>query len=473
MDNKMVKLGILVGIAAAIWFSPVPTGLSPIAWHSFAIYFAAILGLVLKPFPTPVVILAAVAAVALFTGEAKGALSGYSSTTTWLVFAAFSLSIGFVETGLGRRIAYLLINRLGSTMLGLGYVTALLDLFISPVTPSNTARSGGIVTPIMVSTAVAVGSEPGETAKKGGSFLLVNTYMVTKVTSFMFLTAMGPNLLATDYMANILHVKIDWMMWFNGLFVPGLLLLFLVPAFVYALTRPSVKKLDNKKIASEGLRDLGPMTVREKKLLVLFIMALVGWMAPSLAQIAGFKLKIDATAVAITVMACSFMFGVISWGDMLKAKGGWNTLIWFGGIIGLSSVLTKAKFFIWLAAYMQANMSFGSNPTIALWIIVFVSVAVRYLFASGSAYVAAMLPVFLTVGLASGANPVALAFALSASNSYGGSLTHYGGAAAPIIFGAGYNTTSQWWIVGGLFALLCYFFMMTVGFAWWKVCGFI
>ena len=73
---------------------------------------------------------------------------------------------GVVKTGLGRRIAYLLIKSLGHTTLRLGYVTALLDLIISPVTPSNTARCGGIVFPIMNSVAKALGSEPGESAKK-------------------------------------------------------------------------------------------------------------------------------------------------------------------------------------------------------------------------------------------------------------------------------------------------------------------
>lgn len=471
--DKYIKLGILVAIAVIIWFIPPPEGLSATAWHAFAIYLAAIVGLVIKPFPAPVILLAAVGATSLFVGDVKGALSGYSSATTWLVFAAFALSTAFVSTGLGRRIAYILIGKLGGTTLGLGYVTAFLDLSIAPVTPSNTARSGGIVFPIMNSVAKALGSEPGDTAKRAGSFLMVNTYMVTKVTSFMFLTAMAPNGLAADYMVNILGIPpIDWMFWFKGLFVPGLILLLIIPFIVYLMTRPDLKKVDNKKISEEGLKELGPMSIREKILVVLFILALLGWMMPSvLNMILGTNIKINATAVAVCVMAATFLTGVLTWPDMLQNKGGWNTLIWFGGIIGLSSVLTKADFFKWLATWMQTNINFGDNAMVALWLIVFASIAVRYLFASGSAYVAAMLPVFLTVGLTAGAPPVALALALCASNSYGGAMTHYGGAAAPIIFGAGYNSIKQWWIVGGIFALVCYVYMMTIGVAWWKMIG--
>lgn len=132
--------------------------------------------------------------------------------------------------------------------------------------------------------------------------------------------------------------------------------------------------------------------------------------------------------------------------DVLKNKGGWNTLIWYGGIIGMSGVLTKAKFFEWLATVMNENLSFGDNAMMALFVIMFISVAIRYLFASGGAYVAAMVPVFATVGMVAGAPPMLLALGLLFSNSYGGSLTHYGGAAAPIVFGAGYNDTRS----GGL-----------------------
>lgn len=476
--DKIIKLLILLLIPAIMFMIPAPEGLDPKAWKMFAIYAAAIVGLVLKPFVEPVILLTAVAVTAVIFNDPRGAISGYASTTTWLVFAAFSLSTAFVNTGLGKRIAFYLIRYLGSTTLGLGYVTAFLDLSVAPATPSNTARAGGIVFPIMNSVAVALGSEPGQTARKVGSYLMINTYMVTKVTSFMFLTAMAPNGLAGEYMHSILGIELNWMLWFKALFVPGLLILLITPAIIYMIYPPELKKVDNKKIASDGLLELGPISVREKTLIILFFGALMGWMLPSvlveffgITEILGWKIALNATSVALFVMALTFVTGVLSWEDMLKSKGGWNTFIWFGGIIGLSSVLTKMKFFEWLANTMQKSIDFGDNAMIALWIVVFLSVAVRYLFASGTAYVAAMLPVFLSVGLAAGVNPMALALALCASNAYGGALTHYGGAAAPIIFGAGYNDTKSWWIIGGIFAIIVYLLMMTIGVQWWYFIG--
>ncbi|VEB94121.1 Sodium:sulfate symporter [Citrobacter koseri] len=168
MNKKSIwKLIIILAIPCIIGLIPAPAGLSELAWVLFGIYLAAIVGLVIKPFPEPVVLLIAVAASMVVVGNlSEGAfkttsvLSGYASGTTWLVFSAFTLSAAFVTTGLGKRIAYILIGKIGNTTLGLGYVTVFLDLVLSPATPSNTARAGGIVLPIINSVAVALGSEP-------------------------------------------------------------------------------------------------------------------------------------------------------------------------------------------------------------------------------------------------------------------------------------------------------------------------
>ena len=463
--DRLIKIAALILLPAVIMMIPPPKGLSPDAWKIFAIYVSAILGLVLKPFPEPVIMLGAIAASAVLLKNLSGILTaGYASSTTWLVFAAFSLSTAFVKTNLGRRIAYLLMNRLGHSTLGMGYVIAFLELIIAPATPSNTARAGGIVFPIANSVAVALGSEPGPTARKAGAYFMVALFMITKTSSYFFLTAMAPNALAAAMCADILKVSIDWGTWFLAASVPGLLLLLVVPWAVYVMYPPELKKIDGRSIARQGLEELGPMTSAEKYLCVIFVLALLGW-------IFGREYKVNEGAVAIAAMAVCLFTSVITWDDVLKSKGGWSTLIWFGGIIGLSGVLSKSGFFKWLATWMSGFIPAGLGGFTALIIVVFLSVAVRYLFASGSAYVAAMMPVFLTVGLATGAPPTALALALLFSNSYGGMVTHYGGAAGPILFGSGYPDVKSWWIVGGVLAVVSYAVHMTVGVMWWKMLG--
>ena len=503
--KKLIHYAILVAIIALTYIFPAPAGLSNIGWHLFGVYVATIVAILLKPFPLPVILLAGVSVSAIVIGispsekwiniagiselarwnllehtpqqwfetlqnqvvkialKEDAVLGGYKSGTTWLVFAAFAMSTAFVSTGLGKRIAYLLIRAFGSTTLRLGYVNACLDLLISPAMPSVTARAGGIIFPIMNSVAVSLGSDPEKSPRKAGHYLLLNTYMVVKTTGYLFLTAMAPNLLAMNLMEPILHIKLNWPQWAMAALVPGLICLFLTPLVIYILYPPELKTLDNKAIAKKGLEELGPITTREKTLIFLFIAAVVSW---ALGEHIGIK---EAATTAISVMSLLVILAVLNWDDLLKNKGAWNTLIWYGGILGLSGILKQAQFFEWLAYAMKTTLSFGEgNGTIAAIGILFISVAIRYLFASGGAYVAAMVPVFAAVGAAAGAPPLLLALGLLCSNCYGGALTHYGSGPAPIIYGAGYNDIRSWWIIGAVFAFGSLLIHVTVGFAWWQ-----
>ncbi|WP_302858553.1 DASS family sodium-coupled anion symporter [uncultured Veillonella sp.] len=466
MKDKLWRVAVMAAIVAIAWFGGTPEGLKPQVWQLFGIYLATIVGLVLKPFPVPITVLLGVATSSILLSNTKDVLAGYSNTALWLIFAAFALSVAFGKTGLGHRIAYHLVRLFGSTTLRLGYVTAFLDLILSPATPSNTARAAGIVYPINLSIAEAVGSYPGETAKKAGAYLLQNGYFATKVTSFLFATAMAPNYLALDFITKLTGVSLNWAQWAAAMFVPGFIMLMLIPLIGYMYERPSVKDIDNKKIAADGLAELGPMKASEKGLIVIALLAITGWILPT------FGIKIDATAVAIVAMIATFVCGIISWDDLLKTKAAWNTLIWFGGILGLSSALTKGKFFEWLAKYLEAHMNFGLDPFMMLILISIISVVVRYFFASGTAYISAMLPVFLIVGINAGIDPTLLAFIMIGTNAYGGSVTHYGAAPGPIIFSAGYNNVKDWWTVGLISAVVCLVLNYVIGIPWWKITGF-
>ena len=105
-------------------------------------------------------------------------------------------AMGYEKTGLGRRLGLGLVEKLGKRTLGLGYAIALSDLVLAPFTPSNTARSGGTIFPIIRNIPVLYGSTPEENPRKIGSYLMWTAIATTCVTSSMFVTSLAPNLLA-------------------------------------------------------------------------------------------------------------------------------------------------------------------------------------------------------------------------------------------------------------------------------------
>src|SRR5205807_9444484 len=205
-----------VGIAIALM--PNPHGLALNTWRYFALFAAVMVGIITEPIPAAALGLVGVVVAAVSgllhasTSQATlWALSGFANGTVWLIFAAYIFSLGYSKTGLGKRIALLLIRAMGKRTLGLGYAIALADLALSPFMPSNTARSGGTLFPILRNIPELYGSLPNsESARKMGAYLMYTALAVTCVTSSMFVTALAPNVLAADLALRTIHVTLSW-----------------------------------------------------------------------------------------------------------------------------------------------------------------------------------------------------------------------------------------------------------------------
>ena len=150
------QLALVVGVGLLIWALPRPATVDPRAWRLLAIFVATVVGIIAKPLPMGAMALVGMAtALATRTLTIGEALSGFSNATVWLVVTAFFIAAGFIKTGLGARIAYALVASFGGSTLGLGYSLVAADLILAPMIPSNTARAGGVIFPILQSLAAA------------------------------------------------------------------------------------------------------------------------------------------------------------------------------------------------------------------------------------------------------------------------------------------------------------------------------
>ena len=189
--GKWKSFLLVTVLGAVIWFIPVPAGLKPQAWHLLAIFVATIVGVILQPLPMGAMALIGVTVCALTkTLTVPEALSAFADATIWLIVCAFLFARSFIKTGLGSRIAYMLMSRIGDRTLKLGYVLCISDLILSPATPSNTARGGGVLFPLVRSLCSAFASEPGgPSARRIGSYLMVTQFQCNCITSAMLMTS--------------------------------------------------------------------------------------------------------------------------------------------------------------------------------------------------------------------------------------------------------------------------------------------
>ena len=178
---KPLPSAIAVGLALLIWFViPVPQGVTPNAWHLLALFIGTIAAIIGKAMPIGAISVVAIALVAITEVTKPGkpgpalsdALSGFNNQLIWLIVIAVMVALAISKTGLGTRIGYYFIKLIGKKTLGVAYGLVVSELVIAPVTPSNTARGGAIMHPIMRSIADSYGSSPEKgTQNKIGRYL--------------------------------------------------------------------------------------------------------------------------------------------------------------------------------------------------------------------------------------------------------------------------------------------------------------
>jgi len=264
-SGRLIRAIVPLAIGAAIAIAPVPDGLTPAAWRYFALFVTVIAAVITEPMPAAALGLAGVSIAAAFglvratpAASAQWALSGFGNTIVWLIFAAFMFTVGYAQTGLGRRVALHLVRALGHRTLGLGYAVALADLVFAPFTPSATARSAGTIYPVIRHIPELYGSRPDDgTSRLLGSYLLYTALAVSFVTSSMFITALAPNALVISIVEQTISVRISWVDWLRGFAPVGLTLLAVVPLVLYWIYPPGIRRAPDVRTTSSDRRTRG------------------------------------------------------------------------------------------------------------------------------------------------------------------------------------------------------------------------
>jgi len=482
---KPIPAAIAVSLTLLIWFIiPVPTGVDPHAWHLLALFVGTIAAIIGKAMPIGGVSILAIALVAL-TGVTNpesskaalsDALSGFSNDLIWLIGISIMISISLCKTGLGARIGYFLISLFGKKTLGIAYALAFAETILAPVTPSNTARGGGIIYPIMRSISESFGSSPTpELRKRIGRYLSLVNYNTNPITSAMFITATAPNPLIVSliYEGTDGDFNLTWGMWAVAAFVPALFALFIMPLVIYKICPPEIKETpDAPNFAKAQLKELGPFSLPEKITLGVFLLLLFLW-AGVPAMLFGDAFLVQPTTAAFVGLSILLLTGVLSWSDILKNHGAWDTIVWFAALVMMASFLGKLGLVSWLAQTVGTGINhLGVSWIVGTLLLLLVYVYSHYFFASTTAHITAMFAAFFAAGIALGAPPMLLALLLGASSSLMMSLTHYGTGTAPIIFGAGYTTLAEWWKVGFILSIVNLTIWITIGSLWWKFLGY-
>ena len=452
------RLAILV-VLGGIWFSPAPEGLSPRAWHLFAIFASAILSVVVGAFPILTASVLAVAAAVLSGTVSPGdAYSGFANPTILLIVVAFLVARAVVTCGLGQRLGYRAVSLFGRSTLGLSYSIFVVDGLIAPAFPSNTARSG-VLFPLALSVAEAAGAKPGvENRQRLGKFLMFSGIASLTLSSALWLTAMAANPLGAE-VARGFGIEIGFSSWLISASVPTLVGMLLLPLLLYKLLRPEVTATPQAPAeARRALAALGPLTRNERIVAATFVGMVALWGTAA-------TLKIDSTAVAFLGLGVLLASGVLTLADISKEGDVLATLLWFAALFTLSDQLNRLGFMEFIGGRLVARLG-GLPPLAAGVLLVVVYVLIHYLFVSQTAHLLALFGVFLGVGVKLGVPAAPLAFQLLFATNFFAAITPQGSSANLLFAGSGYLSQGDLYRLGGITTAFSLVLYLVIGTPW-------
>ena len=448
---------LLVGLV--IWFIPTPSGLETQAWHLFAIFITAIFAVIINAMPIFTSSIIALAAVVLTgTLTTKQAYSGFSEGFILLIIVAFLIARGVIKSGLGKRIAFLIIRKFGTSSLKLGYSIVAADMFISPAFPSNTARSG-VLYPIVNALAADSGSKVADgTRKKIGSFLMMTSMAGLTLSSTLWLTAMAANP-AGAKMAKDVGIDISYGSWALVASVPVLVLYFLVPWVIYKIYPPELKETpEAPKIAQEALDKMGPVHKNEWIMGATFIGMVFLWVMSG-------TWGLDKTAVAFLGLGILMLTNIFTLDDLRGEGNALGTLVWFAILYSMSKYLNELGFMGWVGEHISTSVAGFSWPVVYVTLIVGY-VLIHYFFVSQTAQMLALFSVFLGVAIKAGVPTEMMAYMLLFATNFNAIITPQGSSANVIYTGSGYIEAGEVYKVGGIVTLVNTVVFLTIGTAW-------
>jgi anion transporter len=402
------KYGLLIGLVAlvALLLLPSPAGL-PVAGQrmlSILVFSVIIWMTEAVSYPVSAAVIMTLMAFLLGTapdvtdpskllGTSKGlttALGGFSNTALALVAAALFLSAAMTKTGLDRRIALIVLSKMGARTNRVLIGVILVGLVLSFFVPSTTARVACMV-PIVMGIITAFGVS--RTSRFAG-VLMIATAQADSIWNVAIKTAAAQNMIAIGFIEKQLNHTVTWLEWFTAAFPFGVLMSIALYWVLMKLMPPEIEEVEGgDETIRREMAALGPMTFAEKKLLVLSMALLSFWSTEGVLH--SFDTS-STTLVAITVMLLPGI-GVMDWKETVH-KIPWGTVLLFGVGISLGSAILSTKAASWLAGVIVTTTGLQTAPALLiLAILAAVLISIHLGFASATALAAAMIPLVISM----------------------------------------------------------------------------
>ncbi|MEI2740253.1 MAG: SLC13 family permease [Chitinophagaceae bacterium] len=436
MSKQQIKfISLFAGLAIALFFYFVnPFGVNEKASIVLSIAALMISWWVTEALPMPVVALLPLVLFPLFgVAELKTVAVSYGDQNIFLFMGGFMLGLAIEKWNLHRRIALGIVKITGTSgnriVLGFILSTGFISMWIS-----NTATTM-MMFPIALSV-VHVMKDSSDSAGNFKNFSLAMMLSIAYASNFGGIsTIIGtpPNAaFVSIYEKQYSNIGfIDWMLLCMPMAIILLITLYIVLTKV--LFRNHIRPSGAARLyINEEYKSLGPLSVSEKRVLVIFLSTAFLWILKDPVNNLQDVIKLDDTIIAlmggIALFVCpsgslkqkedkngsdenNLQGSLLEWDDTKKMA--WGILLLFGGGIALATALDKAGLIQQLGVWLS---HFATGGFVLLLMVTVLSIFISEVM-SNIAQVIVFTPVVCSLADAVGMPPLQLGIAMTLASS--------------------------------------------------------
>ena len=305
--------------------------------------------------------------------------SGFTHTAIWTLVAALFFGFVLQKTGLGHRIAFMILKLFKPTFLSMVIAWTIIGIALSLLTPSMTVRVA-IMMPIAVNCCELCGLKPGS---KGNSLILLTAFLVALIPGEGWLTGSltGPVIQGSFENVDALKGVLTSSVYLKVCIIPLELatLLTLIGSFIFFKPEEKMSADAAKAIREERLGKISrDEIIAAVILIVCFILFFFGE-----------RLGISSLIVCLSATFLFFAFGIIK-PEEFGIGISWDLIVFLGMGLALGNICQSTGITDWLSSLIvPALKPISGNPYL------FVGVVTAFLFVWHLIDIACYFPTFM------------------------------------------------------------------------------
>lgn len=448
--------GPLIGLL--LWF--LPLGLDPKIQHTLAIVTFMIVYWIFEPIDHG---LTALGGCYLFWAlkivKFETAFAGFTDNTPWFLFGAMLMGAAAAESGLARRIGFIVMGIIGVSYARLLLSVIVLVLILNFLVPSGMAQVS-IIAPMIIGIVGAFGVEKKSNIGRG--LFIILTYTCGLFNKMIL--AGGASILTRGLVEKLTGKPILWSQYFIAYIPATLLTIFACWLTTLWLYPPEIKELPGgRQYLKDSLQALGPWTTLEKKSLAWLLLAIVLW---STDFVHGVSPAVIAMGIGLLVSLPHL--GVLTTKNIRNIN--FLLIIFLGGALSMGEVLAKTQALDTMTNAMMSWMTpllggaFQSS-SLLYW----TAFLYHFVLASELSMLSTSLPVILKFAQSHGYNPVA--FAMLWNFASGGKLFVYQSSVMILGYAYGYFEGKDLVKVGAILTVVEGIIVMFLVPLYWPLIG--